>query len=171
MNIVKLFTAAFAALTLAACATAPAPAQPSPPPQDLRITLTRDVCFGFCPAYTVTIAGDGEVAYEGRAFVAVTGRQQGEVSRDEVAALLARFDAIGFDSLRDEYRAEVTDLPTFTLTLERNGRRKTVLDYGGSMAGMPDAVRALQDEVDRVAGTARWVRRADGSPVTTPPKR
>lgn len=167
MTLFKAFTAAFAALALAACAPVEAP--PPQPSDDVRITLSRGVCFGFCPDYTVTVTGAGEIIYNGRSFVAVTGEQHATVPRTDVAALLARFDAIQFESLRDEYRAEVTDLPTYTLTLERAGRRKTVLDYGGGMVGMPEAVRALQDEVDRVAGTARWVRR-NGEPVTTPPK-
>ena len=168
MSLMKVFAAAFAMMALAACAPIEAPTPT--PSDDVRITLTRGVCFGFCPDYTVSITGAGEVTYNGRAFVAVTGEQRAQVSRSEVAALLARFDATGFESLRDEYRANVTDLPTYTLTLERNGRRKSVLDYGGGMAGMPDAVHALQDEVDRVAGTSRWVLR-NGQPVTTPPER
>lgn len=164
--IVKWIVAAISAVALFGCTTA---AQTQQPSDDVRITLSRDACFGFCPAYTVTITGAGDVVYNGRSFVAVTGEQRGHVSRDDVAALLTRFDAVGFQSLRDEYRANVTDLPTYTLTLERNGITKTVLDYGGGMVGMPDAVHALQDEVDRVAGTERWVRR-NGQPVTTPPK-
>lgn len=167
MSLVKVFATAFALMALAACAPIEPPAPT--PGEDVRITLTRGVCFGFCPDYTVTITGAGEVIYEGRRFVAVTGEQRAEIPRSDVAQLLVRFDALQFESLRDEYRANVTDLPTYTLTLERDGRRKTVLDYGGGMAGMPEAVHALQDEVDRVAGTAQWVRR-NGEPVTTPPK-
>jgi hypothetical protein len=77
---------------------------------------------------------------------------------------LARFDAIGFDGLQNEHRGQMTDLPTTTITLTRNGRTKSVLDYGGFSAGMPQAVRDLQDEIDRVAGTSRWVLR-NGQPV------
>lgn len=167
MSPLKIF-AALAVFALAACASAATPAEPSL--EDVRISLTRDVCFGFCPAYSVSITGEGEVIYEGRAFVNAVGERRAQIPQSDVAALVARFDAAGFDTLRDEYRANVTDLPTFTLTLERGGRTKTVVDYGGELAGMPDGVRALQDDVDRVAGTARWILR-DGAPVTTPPKR
>ena len=78
--------------------------------------------------------------------------------------MLAGFDAIGFDRLQNEYRAGVTDLPSTTIQLVRNGRTKSVLDYGGTSAGMPESVRELQAEIDRVAGTAQWVLR-DGQPV------
>jgi hypothetical protein len=156
--------ALFAAAVLAACAT---PSAPPPDAGPVRITLERSVCFGFCPDYSVTITGDGEVRYEGRRFVNVGGRQTAMIPAADVDRLLARFDAIGFDTLRDEYRAHVTDLPTYVITLERNGRSKRVLDYGGVSAGMPEAVRDLQDEIDSVANTARWVLR-DGQPVRTP---
>ncbi len=148
---------------LSACTTGAAPSTSAP----ASITLTRTVCFGFCPAYTVTIAGDGQVTYVGRNFVNVIGEQHARISQEAVEALMQRFDAIGFDGLREEYRAAVTDLPTYTLVLERNGSRKTVVDYGGLSAGMPQGVRDLQNEVDRVAGVSRWTLR-DGQPVRGP---
>ena len=131
------------------------------------ITLQRTVCFGFCPAYTVSISSSGEVIYRGERFVNVAGEQRAQIAAEDVERLLQRLDAIGFERLRDEYRAQVTDLPTTTITLERNGRTKRVVDYGGLSAGMPEAVRELQDEIDRVAGTERWVLR-NGQPVRTP---
>jgi hypothetical protein len=162
MNLRRGLLVVFAAAVLAACATPGAP-----PPGPVRITLERSVCFGFCPDYTVSISGDGQVTYEGRRFVNVAGRQTATIPAAEVQRLLARFDAVGFDRLQDEYRAHVTDLPTYIVTLERNGRTKRVLDYGGVSAGMPEAMRDLQDEIDRTANTARWVLR-DGQPVRTP---
>lgn len=152
-------------LLLASCAAVDAT-----PPVDAatRVTLERTPCFGFCPDYVVTINGAGEVTYTGRRFVHVKGVQRAQIPQAEVARLLARFDAVNFTSLHDEYRAHVTDLPTTTITLVRNGRTKRVLDYGGTGAGMPEAVRELQEEIDRVANTAQWVRKPNGEPVRTP---
>lgn len=135
---------------------------------NVEIRLVRGVCFGFCPDYTVTISGDGQVRYEGRRFVNAVGARTATIPGADVARLVQRFDEIGFDQLRDSYRAEVTDLPTYTVALTRNGRTKTVVDYGGTGVGMPASVRQLQDEIDRVAGTAQWVLR-DGQPVRERP--
>lgn len=152
-------------LAMTACAPVDASTQPSAGP--VQITMTRTICFGFCPAYTVVITGDGQVTYTGRRFVNITGEQHASISPQAVQGLLQRFDAVHFDALDDAYRAPVTDLPTTTVVLERNGRSKAVVDYGGTGAGMPQAMRDLQAEIDRVAGTARWVLR-DGQPVRTP---
>jgi hypothetical protein len=165
MNIRRAFLTFLGAVALACCAPVESPAAEGP----VMITLTRSMCFGFCPAYSVTINGDGEVVYVGERHVNVTGERRARISQAEVRSLLRRFDEIGFDELRDEYRAHVTDLPTYTITLERNGRRKTVVDYGGVDAGMPRALRALQDEIDRAANTAQWVRR-NGQPVHERPQ-
>ncbi len=165
MNLRRALLSFFGAFALTACAPVDAPADSPPASQGpVVITLTRGVCFGFCPDYTVTISGGGQVTYTGRRFVNVVGEQRATIRAADVERLLQRFDAINFDNLRSEYRAQVTDLPTYTIVLERNGRRKAVVDYGGLSAGMPQAVRELQDEIDRVANTGRWVLR-DGQPV------
>lgn len=164
MNLFKCLGALLAGLALAACAPTVTAAQDGP----VLITLSRSACFGFCPTYRVSISGEGEVVYVGRGFVNVVGEQRATIPRAEVSALLTRFDAVGFSSLRDEYRAQISDLPTYTISLVRNAQTKVVVDYGGPGAGMPEAVRGLQDEIDRVAGTARWVLR-DGEPVRTRP--
>lgn len=159
---------ALAALAFAACA----PAQTSIAQEEnapVTITLTRGACFGFCPVYRVSIRETGEVVYVGEQFVNVRGEQRAQIAPEALQALVARFDEIGFDNLQDEYRAPVTDHPTYTITLERNGRVKTVTDYAGINAGMPRAVRDLEDEIDRVANTARWVLR-DGQPVRERPE-
>ncbi|MEZ5956613.1 MAG: DUF6438 domain-containing protein [Hyphomonadaceae bacterium] len=168
MFIRRLLIATFGAFAMTACAPVEAPAEPVTM-SNVEIRLTRGVCFGYCPDYTVTINGEGQVRYEGRRFVNVVGERRATISREDVARLVARFDEIGFSNLRDAYRAEVSDLPTYTVRLTRNGQTKTVVDYGGTGAGMPQSVRELQTEIDRVAGTAQWVLR-DGQPVRDRPQ-
>lgn len=169
MTILRRFLIAFGAAAIVACAPVNSPAETPPVNSNVEIILTRSVCFGFCPDYTVTISGDGQVRYEGRRFVNAVGTRTATVPREDVARLLQRFDAVGFDRLNDAYRGRMTDLPTYTVTLVRNGHRKTVVDYGGVDAGMPRTVRDLQQEIDRVAQTAQWVLR-DGQPVRERPE-
>lgn len=168
MNIRRFFIAFFGAVALASCAPVTSQAETAAM-DNVEIRLARGACFGFCPVYSVTINGAGEVRYEGRNFVNIVGQRTASIPTENVARLVARFEEIGFENLQDAYRAEVTDLPTYTVTLTRDGHTKTVADYGGVSAGMPRAVRDLQDEIDRVAGTAQWVLR-DGQPVRDRPQ-
>jgi hypothetical protein len=167
----RTLIASMIAAALTACAPVEAPAETPPVNADsnVEIRLARGVCYGTCPDYTVTINGEGQVRYEGRRFVNIVGERTATIPREDVTRLLARFDEIGFDNLRESYRGQVTDLPTYTVTLTRNGRTKRVVDYAGISAGMPESVRELQAEIDRVARTSQWVLR-DGWPVGIRPE-
>ena len=148
-------------MAMAACETTSVPPAESGP---VTIALERTPCFGFCPDYTVSIDGAGAVTYNGQRFVAVTGEQHGQVSPGDVQALLRAFDEVQFQSLRDEYRAQVTDLPSAIVTLTRNGHTKRVVDYAGTSVGMPAAVRDIEQQIDRVANTQQWVHRPGDGP-------
>jgi hypothetical protein len=131
----------------------------------LLITFDRGECFGECPAYRVSIDGQGKVVFrasEGVNWVLVPGRHGARIAPSAVDALVEKFRRVRFFDLADEYRYGITDAPIQTLTIDTGHGRKRVVDHVGTQAGMPRAVSDLEDEIDRVAGTARWVRGAEG---------
>ncbi len=134
---------------------------PFPEKVDLRtlfIALRRTSCYGTCPAYTVTLDGSGLVQFVGDAFVLVPGHHTAHVSRETIQALVSAFRKADFLSANDSYTASVTDNPSQTITLRMGQTTKTVIDYVGIEAGMPDAVRELEQQIDDAAGTRRWVK-------------
>ena len=138
----------------------PDKAAPMPAPRDpstLSIRLDRTACFGTCPIYTVELGGNGAVRFRGARFVALPGEHHASVAAADVRALFERFRQADFFRLYDTYRADITDSPAYVLTLRYDGHAKSVLDYVGTAKGMPDAVTDLENEVDRVAGTRRWI--------------
>jgi hypothetical protein len=137
---------------LAFALTGQPPAQAAEPP--IQITLRRTICFGECPDYTVSIDGDGNVTYEGRRFVRVTGKQVARIDRTAVQTLLDEFERIEFFSLKDKYTAQITDLATTYVTLVLGDRSKTVEDYHGA----PAALRDLERRIDEATGVQRWIR-------------
>lgn len=127
-----------------------------PNPQSLDgviISMERTVCFGTCPDYELTIYGNGTVVYEGRNFVAVTGMRTSTIPVQDVRGLVTEFYRINYFSLEDEYTAQVTDLPTTTTSIKIDGRFKQVVDYYGA----PEALRQLEERIDKVANSAVWV--------------
>ena len=131
------------------------------PDSEVAISLTRSGCFGSCPSYTVTVSTEG-ITFEGRGFVVASGRHSDTVSADEVRKLAARFVAADFYSMDAMYRASVTDCPTYVLSIEIDGHAKEVEDYMGAWEGMPEVIAELEDEVDTVARTSRWIEGGDG---------
>lgn len=145
------FLASIALILLCACAT-----QMTPAP-DTQITLIRAPCLFQCPYYQLVISGDGEVTYTGYSYVKVTGEQHATIPRADVQHLLQLFDQAHFFTLKHAYRADITDMPTFVVRLRQNGREMEVQDYMGEQVGMPHDVAVIENEIDRVAGAARWV--------------
>jgi len=61
-------------------------------------------------------------------------------------------------SLKDEYVATITDLPSCTTSIEFDGQKKAVKDYVGFAAGMPDVVVQLERKIDEVVRAKGWIR-------------
>ncbi len=117
------------------------------------ITLEREVCFGRCPSYTLKIEGNGKVSYEGRQFVAVTGAQSGQVSPDSVKVLVDEFFKMDYFALPDSFDSQITDVPHYITSISIDGKYKRVFDRDGA----PAALHALEDRIDQVAGSGKWV--------------
>ncbi|HLX86466.1 MAG TPA: ankyrin repeat domain-containing protein [Terriglobales bacterium] len=126
------------------------------------ITLERSGCFGTCPSYTVTVSTDG-IVFKGRSgFVVASGTHTDTMDAAEVRKLAKRFVAADFYSMDPSYRASVTDNPSYVLSIEIDGHTKKVEDYVGSWEGMPAVVTELENAVDTVARTERWIEGGDG---------
>lgn len=143
------------------------------------VTMTRGACFGTCPAYTVSVSGAGLVRFSTEdetvpgasevhrryngSGVLWPGVHTAKIDPTIARGLIDRLRQIGFLGLKNEYSCPVTDQSATQLTFAAPGVKKTVVDYVGECVGMPHTVTALEDEVDRVAGTARYV---SGTPET-----
>lgn len=135
-----------------------------PPIRDwhsLKITLRRSSCFGSCPSYRVEIDGNGHVSFLGERDTAVHGDASGEISRKQVRRLYNAFRKAQFFWLYDSYRAQITDLPEYRVSISYDDHKMEVLDYAGTMIGMPAAVRDLENLIDKTAGTAEWIKPAE----------
>ena len=117
------------------------------------ITLERTTCFGSCPAYTLSIAGDGTVTYTGRSYVRVTGERTWKIEPAAVEALARDMERAGYFRLKDRYKAPITDLPTTRTSLRIGDRTKSIEDYFGA----PDTLQALERRIDEVAGVKKYV--------------
>ncbi len=130
---------------------------PEVPLDQVHITLERTACFGSCPAYQVDVYGDGRVVYLGKYVTDVEGEHRYRIPVQDVAKLVDSLRAKDIWSLRPEYRAEVTDLPTFVLTMDMGGQVHKLVDYAGPWVGMPAAVSDFEQEVDRVTHSDQWI--------------
>ena len=124
------------------------------PPQDVIITVERTMCFGFCPDYRLSIYGNGKVVYEGRYYVRVEGTRTTYIPKRKVRELVSEFEKIGFYNFDNNYAVGVTDMPSVLITLNLEGRSKTIDIYGG---GAPDEVTNLILQIEETVKVSRWV--------------
>ena len=129
--------------------------QPPKPTElgDVAITLERTACFGQCPAYKLTIFGEGKVVYEGTSFVNATGTQASQISQDKIKELVGEFYQIGYFALKDKYDAPITDLPTTITSITLGGRTKKVVNYHGA----PKKLVELENKIDKITDSKKWV--------------
>ena len=123
-----------------------------------RVALERTGCLGTCPSYKVTVSGSGDVLWQGSPFLAVPGTHHAQISRQAVQELIEQVRASRILSALDQYDAGWTDNPTYTITLDVNGLHKQVVDYIGLIVGMPTSVHELEETIDRIAGTEKWIK-------------
>jgi Domain of unknown function (DUF6438) len=132
-------------------------------PRDLKITLERTECFGFCPVYKLTITADGAVVFEGRRFVKQEGATvKSAISGERLKQLMAEFDRVKFFSLEDDY-SEIrlscpTDQPSAITSIRINGKSKTVNHYLGCREPkVPKELTELENKIDEIVNTAQWL--------------
>ena len=131
------------------------------PDSKIVITLSRSGCFGSCPSYDVTVSND-TIMFEGRGFVAASGKHTDIADSGAVRDLAKRFIDADFYSMNPSYSAAVTDNPTYILSITIDGAKKVVQDYVGSWVGMPAVISELEDAVDELAETDRWINAEAG---------
>lgn len=174
MASLRLFLAVLtAAFTFATAHAAPAPWGQTPDLSSLSddelkavvIRLERTRCYGTCPAYALTIHGDGRVEYVDKKVnnkpPVAKSPQKGTIDHVALKTLIAEFARAKFLSLPD-YLLEncacrrCTDLPSAITEITVRGETHRVKhDYGCGCA--PKELFQLESAVDKAVNVKQWV--------------
>ncbi len=125
------------------------------------IRLERTACFGNCPAYTVTIHGDGRVEYAGKDNVKVKGKGAGLINQITIKVLVAEFARASFLSLPEDYSGrkctcrQCTDMASAVTEITAAGVTHRVNHYYGC-ACAPKALFELESAIDKAAHAEQW---------------
>jgi len=126
----------------------------------LRIELSRGSCFGSCPAYKITVLGNGRVEYIGEQNVRVAGLQTSTISSRQVASILQSLNDTHFLSLDDRAFDWCFDTPSVSVSVSVDGRTKRVVsdaDCFGAKSGIQARFVHTAAEIDKIVGSERWV--------------
>ena len=141
------------------------------------VVLERMACFGTCPTYRLSVARSGRVA-----FLSLDPGDEGRTEADSIAPataarLLADAAEAGIYALPDSIATDprlcptsATDFASYVVTIADPNGRKSVVDYAGCFQHMGASsadwslspslapLRAYENAIDSIAGSARWVR-------------
>lgn len=162
-------------LSLSACKPSAMPPSPSSSPiaqsdatpvstsslgsiEDYVISLDRSECYGTCPSYVVEVNGKGEVTFTGRKFVSFIGTRKYTVPVGDVRGLIDDLYRLRIHTAERDYRARVTDHPTYTITIKGKDFQKEIIDYVGLEIGMPPQVSLFEGRIDEVTRTKQFLR-------------
>jgi hypothetical protein len=132
---------------------------PKVTPPLIRLARTgTGACPGLCPKYSVEVDVDGGVKYAGVVNVKTIGAASGSLSPEAVQQLrilMAKASHAKFPTDRCACGC-VNDAPIVNLTTWDKGVPKTIA-YDAGCERAPRAVRVLEDAVDDLVGTDRWI--------------
>jgi len=127
----------------------------------LIIQLERLGCYGSCPAYSVTIHGDGRVEYDGKGHVKATGAREGRIEIDKIRALASKFAEAKFWEVTDDHTQEkckgrfCTDMATAITAVTIGGITHRVKHYYGC-GNAPRSLFELESSIDKSANSEQW---------------
>jgi hypothetical protein len=130
-------------------------------PEQLTIRMSRERCYGSCPVYSVIVHGDGRVEYVGEESVQDRGPHEEALSKEQLQAILQKFDNVNFFALEDRAFAWGSDTPRVRISISVAGRTKEVSSdayFTGAKSGAQDLFVQAAAELDNVVGTSRWVK-------------
>jgi hypothetical protein len=126
------------------------------------ITLERGPCLGSCPVYRLRIFDTGRVEYEGLQHVMRSGAVTDSVNVARIEELRQAFVNASYATLAPRYgygeptcRLYVADAVTVVTSIELDGRVIRV-EHDHGCTGVPQALTALEDSIDRVVESWRW---------------
>ncbi len=125
------------------------------------IRLERTACYGTCPAYSVTIHGDGRVEYNGKGRVKEMGTREARIETDKIRALASVFAKMKFWGLAEDYSAAkckgrvCTDMATAIIELSIRGATHRVNHYYGC-GSAPKSLFDLESVIDKSANSEQW---------------
>ena len=125
------------------------------------VRFERTRCYGTCPAYALTIHGDGRIEYVGTKYVQVADTREGQIPSDVVRALLSEFAKAKFLAVPEDYSREkcncrrCTDMPSAITELTVGPVSHRVNHYYGC-ACAPKALFDLESAIDKVVKAEQW---------------
>lgn len=123
-------------------------------------------CLGKCPAYQVSIFGNGKIEFTGNKNTRVIGKAYSNLSDADLQYLIEVFEKSKFIDFSDKYvrgencsKVVLSDGEYIRIQYKNRETTKEMLHYSGCRGtDFFDKLELLENEIDRIANTKRWIK-------------
>jgi hypothetical protein len=126
------------------------------------VELSRGPCYGSCPAYTITVHGDGQVRYVGLLGHSRTQtKKSGTIGKEKVAQILRVLDRVEFIALEGRAFTWAFDTPTIGVRTSVDGKTKQVASdavFVGPPKGRQAQFVKAACEIDSILASSTWLK-------------
>lgn len=126
------------------------------------LELSRGPCYGACPAYTVTVHGDGQVQYVSEpGYSRVQTRKSGTIEREKIVKILRMLDHVDFMTLEGRAFFWGFDSPSIGVRTSVDGKTKQVVSdthFVGAPKGRQARFVETTREIDAILASSRWLK-------------
>jgi Domain of unknown function (DUF6438) len=140
-------------------------------PKHFSLEINRVGCPWSCPVYTLKVDSSGKVQFEGIDYTEVTGSVESRLSDEQIKLLFAEIQKSNVFSLESDYGYEskncngiFTDQSGVLLTIEIDGKRKTIDHYQGCLIETRfwqknhlEELSKFEDKIDEIVDTKQWI--------------
>jgi hypothetical protein len=113
-------------------------------PENFSMKLERTICFGRCPAYSLTVNSAGEVAYKALRFAPDSVRVPTRLSKIKLKEIVYLLKQADLPQYKDRYDAEVSDLPAKILQCKMEDLDKSIFMRYRTPARLDSLVSAIE---------------------------
>ncbi|MBI1307911.1 MAG: hypothetical protein GC181_15010 [Bacteroidetes bacterium] len=121
-------------------------------PKSASIKFERTACYGSCPIYTFTLNGNGKAIFEGTRFTDKIGKYEKQFNAEETRSLFTLLNSIQWDTLKVDYPAYVSDLPSTIFEYHFKNTNKKVVVTGDH----PEILNTFKTRLHNLASTDGW---------------
>ena len=143
------------------------PQIPTQMDSDLLIIMKREGCYLICPIYQLAIESNGNITYEGLAFVEVEGIRKAWINSREVAKLITAIEEADFFELEDNYVPIFLDVERLTISITLDGHSKSIRHFGiwcgDEPKTAPPKLCELENLIEEITNSSQWVGQLDYS--------
>jgi hypothetical protein len=140
-------------------------------PKHFSLEINQVGCPWSCPVYTLKVDSSGKMQFEGVEYTEVIGNIESRLSDEQINLLFAEIQKSNFFSLENDYGYEskncngiFTDQSNVLLTIEIDGKRKTIDHYKGCLIetrfwqkNTLEELSKFENKIDKIVGTKRWI--------------